>query len=291
MRALDRMPTVSNRQAPWRMKMPIDMLTSDLTLAPTLGPLVRHGGDVSQGSLTVKQAVSRLATLGFLSVQLDATLAGIRPRDLSPRARQDLSALLMRSGVRPAGVDLFVPRKHWLGAATVDRAVAAALGAIEFAADLGRVPVSISLPVRELGGDVRDALVTAAEVRGVTLAIHAEDQLDELAKILESTGVATLGMGLDPAALLGRNLQPQKIVHQHAGHLRVGRLADISQSGGADGLRCFVGQGELDVLDYRIALDLAKGRIGPVVLDVRGLENPWHGASTGLECWQNNAMT
>ncbi len=265
--------------------MPIELITCEMTLSPTLGPMVRQG---VEGVRTVRAVLAQVAQAGFTSVQLDATLSGIRPRELSPRARQDLSALLARNGLRPSGVDLFLPRKHWLETATVDRAVTAALGAIELAMDLGRVPVSLSLPMQGLGDDVRQALVTSAEAKGVRLAVHAEDQLDALANWVSATDLATLGIGLDPAALLVQGLKPDELVHRHAARLAVGRLADVTEAAG--GLRCALGQGELDVLRFRIAMDLAKARHGPVVLDLRGLENPLQAMSMGKSVWESNAM-
>ncbi len=265
--------------------MSIDLSTSEMTLSPTLGPMVRLG---VEGVRTVRAAAAFIAQAGFRWVQLDATLAGIRPRELSPRARQDLLALFTRNGLRPSGIDLFLPRKHWLDTATLDRAVTTALGAIELAADMGRVPVSMSLPMAGLGEDVRSALVTAAEARGVGLAVHAEDQLEELAKWVNATDLSALGIGLDPAALLTQGLKPDQVVHQHSARLTMGRLADVTEAAG--GLRCAVGQGELDVLRYRIALDLAKARHGPVVLDLRGLETPQQAMIIGKQLWEQNAM-
>ena len=165
--------------------MPILTHGSDLRLAPTLRPLVV----ATDG--TVRAALDQVRKLGFPAVQLDATLAGIRPRELSPRARKDLAALFARNDVQIAGIDLFLPRAHYVDAQHLDRAVAATIGAIELAADLGRVTVSLSLPVSDLKDDVKSALVEAADGHGVRLAVHAEDQPDELIKWLDATCIAS----------------------------------------------------------------------------------------------------
>jgi sugar phosphate isomerase/epimerase len=262
---------------------------SDLTLAPTLGPVVRQGGEAGAGSGgTVRGAVEVLARAGFRAVQLDATLAGIRPAELDRRARQDLAAMLGRQSMMLAGIDVFIPRRHFVDAAQVDRAMAAVLGAIALAAALGRVPVSLALPVAALGTDARAALVEAADGRGVRLAVHAEDQADALRQWVEQVDMPALGAGVDAAAVLGQGGDPVAAVHQWKGRLAVARLSDLD-SPTAGGVRCAAGEGELDVAGYRIAVDLAAGRAGPVVLDLRGLANPLAAALRGKEAWDGAA--
>ena len=129
---------------------------------------------VEQSGRSLKNALTKLVKSGFTSVQLDATLSGIRPRELNVRARKDLSALLTRNSMSLAGIDLFIPVAHFTDPQQVDRAMGAALATIELAADLGRVPVSTALPVGELTDDVKSALVEAADGHNVRLAIHAD---------------------------------------------------------------------------------------------------------------------
>ena len=52
---------------------------SDVTLAPAIRALVRPSGG------SVRQAVNQLVASGFVAAQLDATLTGLRPRDLDDR--------------------------------------------------------------------------------------------------------------------------------------------------------------------------------------------------------------
>lgn len=66
-------------------------------------------------------------------------------------------------------------------------------------------------------------------------------------------------------------------------HLAVGRLSDT----GTDAVRCAVGRGELDVDAYRVSLDLAKGRTGPVVLDLRGLTDALSDARFSKAAWDD----
>jgi sugar phosphate isomerase/epimerase len=265
---------------------------SDLGLAPTIRPVVM------QSDGTVQTALDHLAKARFRSVQLDATLAGIRPRDLDARSRKDLAALMMRRGLTLAGLDLFLPRRHYAESENLDRAMTATLAAISLAADLGRVPLSMSLPVTTMADDSKQALVEAADAHGIRLAIHAEDALDELVKWMEAVDLPALGAGLDPAAALVHSLDPAAVVHGLKRRLAVARLSDASgtsvastDGAGAAGLRSGVGAGDLDIVGYRVALDLAPGRAGPVVLDLRGMENPLAAAALAKEAWEKAAFT
>lgn len=268
---------------------------SDLTLAPTIKPVVK------QTDGTLRTAVDRLVKLGFRSIQLDATLPGIRPRDLNERARKDLAALFTRAGAGISGLDFFIPTRHFVDADQLDRAVSAATSAIALAADLGRVPVSIALPVGSMSEEIGRAMIEAADGRGVRLAVHAEPQIDKLLAWVNRVDVPALGVALDPAASLAHGQNPVDVVSRLGKRLAVARLCDISgadsdqthdgDSVAAAGIRCEVGDGDLDVVAYRIALDLAAGRCGPVVLDVRGMENPLNAAAKAAKIWGKAAFT
>jgi len=257
---------------------------SDLTLAPTITPIVR----ATDG--TVKTALSRIAEAGFRCVQLDATLSGIRPRELDATARRDLVATTRRAGLVIGGLDLFIPRDHYIDAAHVDRATQATLAAVQLAGDLGRVSLSINLPIDGLASDVGSALLAGVEAHGVTLVVHAEDQLDKLIPWLGATDSGLVGMGLDPAALLGGRTDPSVIAQSHAEQLAGARLSD-NRRGLADGSRCPVGTGDLDLMSYRISVDLAPRRRGPVVLDLRGMGSPLDAAVLANQAWDDAGVS
>lgn len=258
--------------------MAIFTQSSDLTLAPTIRPWV------TQGQLPVKQALTQLAGFKFHAVQLDSTLSGIRPRELDQRSRKDLLAVLTRSSMRLAGLDCFIPRKDFMSTDLVDRAMGAALSTIEMAADLGRVPVSLALPVSDVSDDVKSALLTAADTQGVSLAIHAEDQMEALIDWITTVNQPVLGLSMDPASLIASDEDPVTLAQQHGDRLTVGRLCDYRKDAN---LRCAVGDGSLDVMSYRLMLDMAKARRGPVVLDLRGLEYPQQAAVDGAQAWED----
>lgn len=256
---------------------------SDLSLAPTLGPWVRAGG------MPVRAGLSAVAAAGFTSVQLDASLPGIRPRELDTGARRDLSASAGRAGLTLAGIDLFIPREHLLSPAHLDRATQALLAAVGLAGDLGRVPLSVALPVAEMDADVGAVLVGAADRAGVRLAVHAEDEPEALSAWAEaSAGIA--GIGMDPAAHLAARRDPSAIVQQSLDLLAVARLND-THMGLTDGSRLPVGVGDLDLVGYRVGCDLAPRRVGPVVLDLRGLTDPAAAAVSGKQAWDNASVS
>lgn len=255
---------------------------SDLELTPALRPIAK----VAQRG--VRQAIEQLADAGFSRVQLDAALPGIRPRELDQRARRDLLALVGRRGMTVAGLDLFIPRKDFLQADRVDRALSAVLAAVELAADLGRIPLHLPLPVKTLGDDVKSTLIDAADGRSVPLAVHAEDQLDDLAAWVDDVDLPCLGMSIDPGALIAAGLNPVDLVHQHAKRLTGARLSDASVGDAAT--RCAIGAGELDVVAYRIALDLATRRHGGVVLDLRNVDHPLRAAAAARSTWDDAAF-
>jgi sugar phosphate isomerase/epimerase len=243
---------------------------------------------------TVRTALSRIVTAGFRAVQLDLTLPGLRPRDLDQRARKDLLALLTRSGISLAGADLFIPKRHFSEAEHLDRAMSAAIAGLHLAADLGRVPLSLALPVSAMSDQARETLVAAADAHGVRLAVHGEDQADALFEWMAQVDLPALGAGLDPAAVLMRNRDPAALAQRLGKRLTVARLSDIAGTGGADddaaGLRAALGNGDLDIAGYRIAVDLAGGRVGPVVLDLRGMENPMAAAAQADTQWSKAAF-
>jgi len=246
---------------------------SDVSLAPTAAPLIRSLGGPLQ------RIAARLAAAGFHTIQLDATLRGLRPRELSRRARRDLQAMLHRRGMSIAGFDFFIPRQHFLEPEHQDRAMTATTEAIELCASLGRLPLSLALPVDRMPDDVTSALVEAAEGHDVALAVHAEDRLDAWISWLASVDAPRLGAGFDPTATQG---PPLETLAKLGSRLTVARLADQTRR-----QRVPVGEGDLDLQAYRVSLDLSTSRCGPVVLDLRDLSAPFDAAASAAKAWED----
>jgi sugar phosphate isomerase/epimerase len=247
--------------------------SASLELAATIAPL----------PTPARRAFDRLREMGFRHVQLSASQPGLRPRELDCSARRDLLAVLRRRELSVSGVDLWIGPGDFLDPAKVDRAVAAALEAIELAADLGRYPVSLTLPGREADSAGSSpalapaiaAVIEAAQMRDVPLADHAIPVVQR----------EYIGVGIDPAAWLARDEDPAGAVSRHVDRLVSLRLCDLLTSG----LRGPIGDsqvGRLDVLAYKVAAGLAKtGR--PLVVDARQWSDPWAGLAQTREAWQN----
>ncbi|MGB0768043.1 MAG: hypothetical protein ACPGYV_10070 [Phycisphaeraceae bacterium] len=255
---------------------------SDLRLSPTLGPICTATG------LSPRQALASVASEGFAAVQLDATWPGLRPRELDRSARRDLQASAVRDGLMISGIDFFIPTDHFRDAAHVDRAAAALQGACSLAADLGRVPVSLALPLNDAEPGLIDLILATADGLGVTLAIHDEADFEYARDWLAGHDRPVVGAGVDPASLLIRRLDPASSAQSLGDAWCVARLSDASR-GQADGGRCVVGRGDLDLSAYRISADLATTRRGPVVLDLRGVASPIQAMREADAAWQNAA--
>ncbi len=240
----------------------------DDCLAPTLAAL----GD------RPRTAIDRLAGLGFRAVQLSASQPGLRPRELDRSGRRDLKTRLSRLELTLAGLDLWVPDAHLRDPARADRAIAAIQAAVELAAELGRVALSLMLPEREDAvspiSAILDAVVEKALRFGVPLADCAVPPSDR----------AEVGVGIDPAVWMSHGHDPVEAVRVHADRLCSVRLSDLA----ATGERVPAGATEesrLDLPDYRAMLQ-TQGYDGPVVVDLRGRGDPWVDLDTVKRAWR-----
>jgi len=229
-----------------------------------------------------RPAMDRAHELGLRWVQLSATQAGLRPRELDASARRDLLATLRRRELGLSGLDVWLPPDHFLDPATVDRALGAATGAVGLAADLGRVPVSINLPrvgeeapqVAALS-EVIDALTTIADRQGVAIADHT----------LPAQERSGIGMGIDPAACLAIDTDPVSLVTAAGGNLISARLCDLLRTGMRGPIGSFT-EGRLDVAAYRATLSVV-GYDRPVIVDARQWSSPLPGITTTIRAWES----
>ena len=239
----------------------------DDRLAPTLAALGERPRTV----------LDRLAGLQFRAVQLSASQPGLRPRDLDHSGRRDLKTTLSRLDMRLAGLDMWVPEAHLRDPARADQAIAAIQAAVELAAELGRVAISLMLPPCEDAVSpitaILDAVVEKALRFGVPLADCAVPPTDR----------PEVGIGIDPAIWMSHGRDPVEAVTVHADRLRSVRLSDLA----ATGERVPAGaaeEGRLDLAHYRAALQ-AQGYEGPVVVDLRGRGNPWGDLDRVTRAW------
>lgn len=256
---------------------------SDLRLAPTLRPIVQSLG------LSPRSGLSKVAELGFASVQLDATMPGVRPRELDKSARRDLTLAVRRAGLSIAGLDFYIPPEHFHEEAHLDRAADAAQAACQLAADLGRVPLSCNLPTADADPALVDTLLSASDSLGVQMVIHNSVAAKALSSWLVDHATSSIGGGVDPAALLMNGFDPLAYAQSLGPQLISARLSDAKR-GQADQGRVAVGTGDLDLMAYRVTTDLASARTGPIVLDLSALPNPVAAARQAKSAWENAAM-
>ncbi len=254
------------------------MFTQNLPpLAATLAPL-------SQDPV---EAIRVVAQLGFRAIQWSATTQGMRPRDLDSSSRRGLASHLARSGLVCGGVDLFIPSAHFVLSAEVDRAIDAVALAAGLAATLGRCPVSLTLPestdaTAAMLAEARRAIATHADREGIRIADHGIAALGG-----ESAGKSgsTIGIGVDPPALLGAGLNPVDEVAK-AGHAIVSaRVCDLLVTG----VRAPAGEphdGRLELEPYAAALAVIPLATCPVA-DARQWSDPRAGLEAMLRRWQD----
>ena len=225
-----------------------------------------------------RQVCQRLHEDGWRAVQLSAGMPGVRPQDLGESARRDVAATLRRLELHPAGLDLWIPREHYLQSDTIDRVIGAITAACGLARDLGIEVLSLQLPEKEaLGASVMETILSASSSAGVMLADH---QLDQIPPELTAAGV-------DPAACLAMNEDPVEIAIRMGASLVSPRLSDLL----ATGMRGPIGipGARLDVAAYRAAVStIAGGR--SVVLDARQLESPWEAIRQGRAAWRASSL-
>jgi sugar phosphate isomerase/epimerase len=239
-----------------------------------------------------RAALTWAASLGFRAVQLDASAPGVRPRELDRSARRDLAALLRRLELNFCGLDLWIPPAHLTEPAHADRAVSAALQAIELAADLSSLArsagasggpggvVSIVLPA-SAPPDIIDPLLNRAEACRVRLADHA---WPPDARWTGQPSAGPVGVGVDPAAVLIAGADPGRAVSGLGSPPASARLSDLSSAG-----RVAPGapDGRLDELEYSVAL-VTSGYSREVVLDLRSLPDQDRAARAVLRRWQRS---
>lgn len=240
-------------------------------LAATAAPL----GDA-------REACAFLSALGVAGVQLSATQSGMRPRELDASARRDLRAMLVRLGLEPSGLDLWIPSDHFLDPAHADRAIDAVRAACELASFLGRVPVVLALPARSEDpaqaarrDEVAAALADAADLHGIRLAVAGDARA--------GLRCPPFGMLLDPAALLALGADPIAAAARSAGPVVAARVVDQLRSGLRGPIGC-PGDARLDVLAFRIALE-SSGFAGLPVIDARQWADPRGGVRQSVAAW------
>jgi sugar phosphate isomerase/epimerase len=242
-----------------------DGLIGEVHIALSLAGLERRkDAPWGQGA---REAVEWAARLGAGQLVLDATMPGVRPRELDRSGRRDLASLLRRLGVGFAGVDAWIPSGHLIDPVHLDRAMDALDGAVGLCAELsdlcgatGRV-VSIALP-EGMSVVVGHRIATTAERAGVVVADHAVKRGVESAR-----HGPIIGAGIDPAAVLAAGLDPLAVIASLKEPVAAARLTDMTAAG-----RVVAGTrgGRVDVGAYAASVHV-NGYRGPLIGDLRNM--------------------
>lgn len=219
----------------------------------------------SGGSPDIRWLLQFARECGYRAIQLNAADPSTRPRELSRSGRRDLAAHLRRHELVSSGIDLWIPRPHFGDEAKTDRAVAAILDALQFAADMaeltgGERVLSTAIPATVSDGIV-DAVAERASTIGVEVANHTYPWDDH------EDPAAPMRLGIDPSAVVLAGDDPATAV---AGAAKAGRLAAVRLSDLADSGRVTPGDGSLDTLGFRVAV-ATSGYERHLIIDLRGL--------------------
>lgn len=228
-----------------------------------------------------RATIDTIASLGVRGIALDGTATGMRARELTRSARRDIAAILRRSELEFAGVDLWIPPEHFTTPATAQRAMDATGQALELAGELAplvgarsRAIVSVVLP-SELSDESRQTLSAFAQQHGSVLADHAIQT--------EATSVhAGIAIGIDPVYYLMDGQSPAKALTRAGAQLASARLCDSSAMG-----RCVLGASgsKLDLTGYAGAM-IVSGQEW-VTLDLRGLDDPIRATTQSINSWRD----
>lgn len=149
------------------------------------------------------------------SLHLDATLPGIRPRELDRSGRRDLVAIAKRHNLSLTGCDLFIPPTHFTSPQHQQRAADAVRQAIAFAAELRALGAAAALVCIDTAAPTPKSSEPTLDATSLLtdLAAHARDHGVTLCDI---SGEATpLARGLDLAAIIARSEDPAAAIVTH----------------------------------------------------------------------------
>lgn len=216
--------------------------------------------------LGLRERLEWVAGLGSRWVVLDGAAPGVRARELGRSARRDLAAMMRRNGLSCAGIDLWIPTRHFVEKGHVDRAVGALAEACGLASDLasltdGRAVVCCAL-TRE--GEAEEVVRTIGEGALERHAVIADCAWPARSDAGDRAGLA---IGIDPATVLLGGEDPGGAVSRLGGAVVCARLSDADGSG-----RTPVGRGRLDRLGYEVAV-MTAGVPMPMIVDVRGVRD------------------
>lgn len=217
---------------------------------------------------TPRQRIETARALGARAVLLDASLPGVRPRELDRSARRGLCALLRRMELRLDGAELPIPAPHFADPATQDRALAAVAETSAFLAEAAALAETTRL-LHLAAPDPQAA--AAAAPHDITLTAPAQPDLPQPYSAALDLGAVVLA-GSDPVAAVGATP----------------KLGAIRLTDARNGARCALGHGDVDVF----ALHAAAATVAPeasLIIDTTNLPDARAAAEQTLAAWADAA--
>lgn len=244
-------------------------------IAIAVAGLPARGG--APWGVTTPEAAAWIRDQRVRGLALDAARPDCRARDLGRSARRDLAAMLRRTELELAGIDLFIPPEHYTDPAKDGRAFETVQQTAMLAAELARLVggrsrpvVSITLPA-SLPEHERASLIAVFEKYGAIGADHTPNA---------PAPSAWLGTGIDPAACFLAGADPAALATR-PGVVAL-RLSNLNATG-----RCPVNAegGRLDLLAFTASV-LTTG-LGWMTADTRGCAEPARAVHAGTRAWRD----
>lgn len=247
-------------------------------IAIAVAGLPARGG--APWGVTTPEAAAWIRDQRVRGLALDAARPDCRARDLGRSARRDLAAMLRRTELELAGIDLFIPPEHYTDPARSERAFETVEQTAILAGELARLVggrsrplVSLTLPT-SLPEHERAGLTAIFEQHGAIGADHTPDAPHPS---------AWLGTGIDPAACFLAGADPASLAAR-AGVVAL-RLSNLNATG-----RCAVNAegGRLDLPAYTGATLTSDLRW--MIADTRGVGDPRRGVNAAVQAWREATM-
>lgn len=221
--------------------------------------------------MPARTALTRAAELGFDSVELWAAGGELSPVALSASGRRHVRRFVegLRLGLAALSADL--PHLRLTDAAAVDERISRTTAVLDLAVDLHVRVVTCGMgalthpTTEELSACAIEALRrlgACADARGVVLALRPEQEGgDRLLAVLEALRCPSIGVCLDPAAILMSGGNPTARLERYVDQVTLVHVRDARTAReGHGGCETTLGEGDLDWLQPLAMLEAADYR-------------------------------
>ncbi|MEK6676739.1 MAG: sugar phosphate isomerase/epimerase family protein [Planctomycetota bacterium] len=251
------------------------------------------GVDIDDFRLPVKDALHRAAELNLRHVELSTVVGDLAPNNLSPSGRRHLLRLFDQLGLKLAALTADIPRIGLTDPKTVDERVQRTLQIIDLSRDLGvrMVTSAVGALTHPQNGQPSPSAIEAlrqigehADSRGIIYAIRPSfDSEERLSSVLNELRCPSIGICLDPAAMIMSGANPIAVVEHLSQHLRLVHARDgtvgLAQQPGQETV---IGQGDVDFTTLAKALtDLDYHE--PLILRRQDSQTPTNDISTSRD--------